>query len=75
MTDWLDLPRPRASEAPYDARPAHFLLRSGEEVVGVLEPFWCDSDCPCNLGDDLGCFPDCWWLPDREEAPTHWSPL
>lgn len=76
MTDWEELPNPDGPEEPFDGQPAHFLLRSGEEVVGTLEAYWCGSDCPCGL-DDYGIdeFPECWWLPELEETPTHWRPL
>jgi hypothetical protein len=53
-----------------------FLLPSGEEAVGVLEPYWCGSDCPCGLeGYQDEEFPECWWIAGTEEIPTHWRPL
>lgn len=76
MTDWIKLTMPDGPTAPHDARPARFLLRSGEEVEGVLEPYWCGSDCPCGMDSYLDDeFPECWWLPELEQTPTHWRPL
>lgn len=67
-----------------DGSPMRFRMPDGEEFDGVWQPFWCGSDCPCdvaNEGDEpFTDEPQCWCAYRTGEKigmdfdPTHWRP-
>lgn len=70
-----------------DSAPKHeaarFLMIGGGEVIGQYEPYWCGSDCPCGLGNDVE--PECWGVfpivngrvmkDALNDEPEGWRPL
>lgn len=62
-----------------------FRMPDGEEFDGVWQPFWCGSDCPCDVAGEsdepFADEPECWCAYRAGEKfgmysePTHWMPL
>ena len=69
--------------APKDGRPLRFKTDSGEEFDGTFAPYWCGSDCPCDIeGEGVApCDepPECWCAYragsnlGEESDPVAWS--
>lgn len=67
-----------------------FKFKDGRVLIGKWQPYWCGSDCPCNVSNEpefdefFSEFPDCWCCYPMdsgavaeyglEEDPTHWAP-
>lgn len=74
------------SAPKYEA--ARFLV-GGREVIGQYEPYWCGSDCPCDVAGEneepLDCEPECWCVypikdgrvikTGLDDEPQGWRPL
>lgn len=72
------------STIPRDKRKVEF-LRGDEIFQGFWWPYWCGSDCPCDVASE-GEFPftdepECWCAYrvgaefGEDEPPTRWRPL
>lgn len=78
MVQWHDI-----KTVPKDGSPVRFRHASGEEFLGTWAPFWCGSDCPCDVTSEgeepFDQEPDCWCAyrigskTGEEQTPTHWS--
>lgn len=77
MSEWQPI-----EAAPKDGTPLRFLTVGGEEYDGTWGPYWCGSDCPCDVAGEgiepLTCVPECWCAyrdgqtVGEEVTPTHW---
>lgn len=62
-----------------------FRRMDGSEFTGTWAPYWCGSDCPCDVADEglppTDFEPDCWcayedgYRTGEATNPTHWMPL
>lgn len=66
--DWNDI-----ETAPRDGRPLRFRRADGSEFAGRWQPYWCGSDCPCDVAGEqeppMDCEPACWRA--SEEGSKH----
>lgn len=75
---WQDI-----GTAPKDGRPLRFRRHDGSEFEGRWGPYWCGSDCPCDVATEgeapHDSEPECWcaypkgYRTGEMRNPTHWQ--
>lgn len=62
-------------QPPQDS-PVEVLLRDGSRLIARVEPYWCGSDCPCDVAGEveepLTSPPQCWHVPGIEQLLQKW---
>lgn len=60
-------------DQPPQGSPVEVVFRDGSKLITMVEPYWCGSDCPCDVAgefeDPFTSPPQCWHVPGIEQLP------